>query len=48
MLTLKTKIVKNPCGRPPFATIDQTGVGQLLQIAIEKSRKTRPGIKLGI
>jgi pyruvate,orthophosphate dikinase len=32
----------------PFATIDQTGVGQLMQIAIEKGRKTKPGIKLGI
>ena len=32
----------------PFATIDQTGVGQLMQIAIEKGRKTRPDIKLGI
>ncbi len=32
----------------PFATIDQTGVGQLMQIAIEKGQKTRPGIKLGI
>jgi len=32
----------------PFASIDQTGVGQLMQIAAEKGRKTRPGIKLGI
>jgi len=32
----------------PFATIDQNGVGQLMQIAAEKGRKTRPGIKLGI
>ncbi len=32
----------------PFATVDQTGVGQLMQIAIEKGNKTRPGIKLGI
>jgi pyruvate, orthophosphate dikinase len=32
----------------PFASIDQTGVGQLMKIAIEKGRKTRPGIKLGI
>ena len=32
----------------PFATIDQSGVGQLMQIAAEKGRKTRPGIKLGI
>ena len=32
----------------PFATIDQTGVGKLMQIAIEGGKKTRPGIKLGI
>jgi pyruvate,orthophosphate dikinase len=32
----------------PFATIDQTGVGQLMKIAIEKGSRTRPGIKLGI
>ena len=32
----------------PFATLDQTGVGQLINIAIEKGRSTRPDIKLGI
>ncbi len=32
----------------PFATIDQSGVGQLMRIAIEKGRATRPDIKLGI
>ena len=32
----------------PFASVDQTGVGQLMQIAIEKGRKSRPDIKLGI
>jgi pyruvate, orthophosphate dikinase len=32
----------------PFASIDQTGVGQLMEIAIAKGSKTRPGIKLGI
>ena len=32
----------------PFASIDQTGVGQLMQIAITKGRSTRPDIKLGI
>jgi pyruvate,orthophosphate dikinase len=32
----------------PFASIDQTGVGQLMQIAAEKGNKTRPGIKMGI
>ena len=32
----------------PFASIDQTGVGQLMEIAIAKGSKTRPGIELGI
>jgi pyruvate, orthophosphate dikinase len=32
----------------PFATIDQTGVGQLVDIAVTKGRKSRPDIKLGI
>ncbi len=32
----------------PFASIDQTGVGQLMEIAIKKGRATRPDIKLGI
>ena len=32
----------------PFATLDQTGVGQLIQTAIAKGNATRPGIKLGI
>jgi len=36
-ITRSWKIVK----RNPFATIDQDGVGQLMQIAIEKGRKTR-------
>ena len=32
----------------PFAKLDQTGVGQLVEMAVEKGRKTRPNIKLGI
>jgi pyruvate,orthophosphate dikinase len=32
----------------PFASLDQTGVGQLMQMAVEKGRKSRPDIKLGI
>ena len=32
----------------PFAKLDQTGVGQLIEIATEKGKKTRPDIKLGI
>ena len=32
----------------PFAKIDQTGVGELVKIAVEKGKATRPDIKLGI
>jgi pyruvate,orthophosphate dikinase len=32
----------------PFASIDQTGVGQLMKIAVEKGQSTREKIKLGI
>ena len=32
----------------PFASIDQTGVGELMKIAVAKGQKTRPDIKLGI
>jgi len=32
----------------PFVTIDQDGVGELVKLAAERGRKTRPGIKLGI
>jgi pyruvate,orthophosphate dikinase len=32
----------------PFAQLDQEGVGQLLKMACEKGRSTRPTIKLGI
>jgi pyruvate,orthophosphate dikinase len=32
----------------PFQTIDRDGVGTLMQIAVEKGRATRPGLKIGI
>ena len=32
----------------PFAKLDQNGVGQLVKMAAEKGRATRPNIKLGI
>ena len=32
----------------PFERLDQTGVGALVEIAVEKGRSTRPDIKLGI
>jgi pyruvate,orthophosphate dikinase len=41
---VENEIVK----KNPFASIDQSGVGQLVKIACEKGNQTRPGIKLGI
>jgi pyruvate,orthophosphate dikinase len=38
------EIIKNN----PFATIDQGGVGKLMEMACELARKARPEIKLGI
>jgi pyruvate,orthophosphate dikinase len=32
----------------PFITLDPDGVGELVQIAAERGRKARPGLKLGI
>ncbi len=32
----------------PFAKLDQVGVGQLVKMAVEKGKATRPNIKLGI
>ncbi|MHC4720809.1 MAG: putative PEP-binding protein, partial [Planctomycetota bacterium] len=32
----------------PFQTLDQEGVGQLVQVGIERGRSTRPDLKVGI
>ncbi|HHV12530.1 MAG TPA: pyruvate, phosphate dikinase [Clostridiales bacterium] len=40
----KTKIYESD----PFARLDQEGVGQLVKMAAEKGRTTKPNIKLGI
>ncbi|MFN7401678.1 MAG: pyruvate, phosphate dikinase [Alphaproteobacteria bacterium] len=32
----------------PFVTLDQEGVGELIKLATERGRKTRPTLKLGI
>ena len=34
--------------RDPFQSIDQTGVGKLMQICVESARKTKPDIEIGI
>ena len=39
-----TKIFEND----PFVRLDQAGVGQLVKMAVEKGKASRPGIKLGI
>ena len=32
----------------PFVTIDQSGVGELIKIGVERGRKTKPNLKVGI
>ena len=32
----------------PFVTLDQDGVGQLIQVAVEKGRKAKPRIHMGV
>ncbi|HVT13616.1 MAG TPA: pyruvate, phosphate dikinase [Fimbriimonadaceae bacterium] len=34
--------------RNPFETIDQTGVGRLMRLAVDEGRKSREGLKCGI
>ena len=34
--------------RDPFQSIDQTGVGKIMQICVEKSRKANPKVEIGI
>ena len=34
--------------KDPFQSIDQTGVGELVEIGVEKGRRRRPDLKLGI
>ena len=45
---LNDYIEKNIFECDPTARLDQKGVGQLVQIAAQKGRSTRPNIKLGI
>ena len=45
---LGTYVDKGIFARDPFVSIDVEGVGELIQLAAERGRKTRPGIKLGI
>jgi pyruvate,orthophosphate dikinase len=41
-------IEKGILEKDPFATLDRKGVGELVKMAVEKGKKTRPDIKIGI
>ena len=45
---LKRKVFSAQIHKNPFASIDTTGVGQLMQTAVTKGRATREGMKMGI
>jgi pyruvate, orthophosphate dikinase len=45
---LTTYVDKGIYERDPFVSIDVEGVGELIALAAERGRKTRPDIKLGI
>ncbi|MGE3843243.1 MAG: pyruvate, phosphate dikinase [Vicinamibacterales bacterium] len=45
---LPTYVEQGIFARDPFVSLDIEGVGQLVELAAERGRKTREGIKLGI
>ena len=45
---LSPYVDKGIYARDPFVSLDVDGVGQLVEIAVERGRATRPDIKLGI
>jgi len=45
---IKEYVNQNIFEKDPFQTLDQEGVGQLVKMAVEKGKATRPNIKLGI
>jgi len=45
---LVTYIEQGILPKNPFQTLDREGVGQLMQIAVEKGRRTRPDLEVGI
>jgi pyruvate, orthophosphate dikinase len=45
---LPTYLAEGILKQDPFAVIDRDGVGELVRVGIERGRKTRPGLEVGI
>ncbi|MBQ0041081.1 MAG: pyruvate, phosphate dikinase [Clostridiales bacterium] len=45
---IKEYVAKNILPSDPFQSLDQSGIGKLVKMAVEGGKKTRPNIKLGI
>ncbi len=45
---LPTYLAEGILKQDPFAVLDRDGVGELVRIGIERGRKTRPGLEVGI
>lgn len=45
---LPTFVEKEIYSRDPFVSLDQTGVGELVTIGVERGRKTKPNLKIGV
>ena len=45
---LKEYMAKGILPDDPFQTLDQTGVGQLVEIGVQKGRSVKPDLKVGI
>ena len=45
---IKEYVDKGVLEQDPFQSLDQTGIGKLVRMAVEGGKKTRPNIKLGI
>jgi len=42
------QVAKKIFANDPFAVLDQEGVGQLVKMAVERGRKTRPDLEIGV
>lgn len=45
---LNTYMEKNILSCDPFVSLDQSGVGQLIEMGVHKGQKTKPNLKIGI